>query len=59
YYIQNTSKPYSANYYSLSKNYIKNFGIYQFNESEINYLLGEPDQKKIDSFLESLYCVTL
>jgi adenine-specific DNA-methyltransferase len=27
YYIVNTSKPYSSGYYSLSKNYLRNFSI--------------------------------
>lgn len=59
YYIKNTSKPYSSNFYSLSRNYIKNFGIPSFNSDEVKYLIGESDQKKIDQFLESKYEVKI
>ena len=59
YYIRYTSKPYSAKYYSLSKNYIKHFGIYPFNETDTAFLLSENDQAKIDSYLERLYDIEL
>jgi adenine-specific DNA-methyltransferase len=59
FYIKHSSKPYSAKYYSLSKNYIKNFGIYPFSTTEIDYLLKEKEQSKIDSFLEHLYDVEI
>ena len=34
-----TSKPYSSDYYSLNGTYIKNFGIPDFDNSEIDFLL--------------------
>lgn len=55
YYILNTSKPYSSNYYSLNGGYIKYFGVYDFSENDINYLLNEDDNDKLDSFLYEKY----
>lgn len=55
YYIKSTSKPYSADYYSLNGNYIKNFGIYDFTEEEKEFLINENDRNLIDSFLEDKY----
>lgn len=37
-YIKNSSRPYGSGYYSLSKNYIKNFGVYHFSEEQKNYI---------------------
>ncbi|KAA6308297.1 Type IIS restriction enzyme Eco57I, partial [termite gut metagenome] len=34
YYMANTSKPYSAGYFSYAKNYVKNFGIYELSEQD-------------------------
>ncbi|WP_286760612.1 Eco57I restriction-modification methylase domain-containing protein [Salegentibacter sp. UBA1130] len=59
FYIVNTSKPYGSGYYSLSRNYIKNFGIYDFTEEQINYLIDTDDQHEIDLFLERLYEINL
>lgn len=59
FYILNTSKPYGSGYFSLSRNYIKSFGVYDFNEEQKKYLLQEDDQNKIDEFLELLYDVTV
>ena len=59
FYITNTSKPYGSGYYSLSNNYIKSFGIYQFNKKEKEILLNLKDQEKIDSYLEELYNIDL
>src|SRR6202012_3325811 len=30
FYIKNTSKPYGSSFFSLSSNYLKDFGVYQF-----------------------------
>ncbi len=38
YYIKTTSKPYTSNYYSLNGNYIRNFGICQLNNSELDFV---------------------
>lgn len=59
FYIVNTSKPYGSGYFSLSRNYIKSFGIYDFNEQQIEYLLQEDDQNKVDKFLEQLYGIEI
>lgn len=39
YYIQNTSKPYSGNFYALAKNYVKDFSICSLTADEENFLL--------------------
>lgn len=59
FYIVNTSKPYGSGYYSLSRNYIKNFGIYNFTDDHIDYLIHTEDQYEIDLFLERLYGIDL
>lgn len=59
FYISSTSKPYSAGYYSLNGNYIRNFGIYSFSEAEIDYLLSEKDINKVNIYFESKYEVNL
>lgn len=55
YYIKNTSKPYSNDYFSLAKNYVKNFGIPFFNEKERKKLIKLKSKKAINSFLEKKY----
>lgn len=59
YYIKSTSKPYSSEYYSLNGTYIKNFGIPDFSENDISFLINENDQTEIDSFLEDYYDVKI
>jgi adenine-specific DNA-methyltransferase len=59
YYIKTTSKPYSSDYYSLNGTYIKNFGIPDFSEEDIDFILNEANQDVIDSFLEDYYKVRL
>lgn len=59
FYITNSSKPYGSGYYSLSRNYIKNFGIYNFSEDQIDYLINSTSQIEIDNFLEDLYQIDL
>ena len=59
YYIKTTSKPYSSDYYSLNGNYINNFGVYNFSDEEINYILKEKNQKKLDLFIENKYGIQL
>lgn len=58
FYVLQTSRPYGSSYYSLSRNYIKNFGIYPFNEKEAAYLLEETDEAKINVFIEKCYGIT-
>lgn len=59
YYIKTTSKPYSSAYYSLNGTYIKNFGIPDFTENDIDFILNEANQNIIDDFLEDYYDVQL
>ncbi|WP_185226454.1 Eco57I restriction-modification methylase domain-containing protein [Chryseobacterium indologenes] len=59
YYIKTTSKPYNSEYYSLNGTYIKNFGIPEFTNSEIDFLTVEEDQEIIDEFLEDYYGIQL
>lgn len=54
-YITTTSKPYSSDYYSLNGNYINNFGIHNFSESEIDYIVHEDDKVNLDLFISSHY----
>lgn len=58
-YIRFSSKPYGSGYYSLSRNYIKNFGVYNFDDKEKDYIIDTNEQKKIDNFIESKYGVKL
>ena len=59
YYITKSSKPYGSGYYSLSRNYIKKFGIPDFTEKEIDFLLEEQDESKINNFLEEKYGISI
>ncbi|WP_321346109.1 Eco57I restriction-modification methylase domain-containing protein [uncultured Draconibacterium sp.] len=59
FYITKTSKPYGSGYYSLSRNYIKNFGIHVFSEDEIDKIISEEDLEKLNKFIESKYGVQL
>lgn len=59
YYIKTTSKPYSSEYYSLNGTYIKNFGIPDFSDNDISFLINEPNQIIIDEFLEDYYNIKL
>ncbi len=55
YYIKNTSKPYSGNYFALAKNYVKDFGICNLNENEKNYLLTTESFEERNDFLLEKY----
>ncbi|WP_430809484.1 MULTISPECIES: HsdM family class I SAM-dependent methyltransferase [unclassified Carboxylicivirga] len=59
FYIANTSKPYSSGYFSLSRNYIKNFGIYDFSDADIEYMLSETNKSELDKFIENRYGVVI
>lgn len=59
YYIKTTSKPYSSEYYSLNGTYIKNFGVPDFTENDVDFILNETNQNIIDNFLEDYYDVRL
>lgn len=55
YYIKSTSKPYSGKFFSVAKNYIKNFGICDLTELEKEELLDLSTPYKIDDFLMKKY----
>jgi len=55
YYITHTSKPYGSSYFALAKNYVKNFGYYQFSNGEKAALLEMTDKEEIDKFLMKIY----
>jgi adenine-specific DNA-methyltransferase len=59
FYIQNTSKPYTGNYFSVAKNYIKNFSICNLTEIEKIELLQLTDKNLIDVFLMKKYGIEL
>jgi adenine-specific DNA-methyltransferase len=55
YYIKTTSKPYSSDYYSLSGNYIRNFGVCNLDEEEKEYVLREENKSKLETFFAKKY----
>ena len=55
FYIKSTSKPYSGEFFSIAKNYVKNFGICDLNEHEKEKLINLNDQNEIDDFLMRKY----
>ena len=55
YYIKHTSKPYSGKFFSIAKNYVKNFGICDLTEQEIDRLNNLNDPNEIDGFLMRKY----
>jgi len=58
-YIRLSSKPYGSGYYSLSRNYIKNFGIYNFNVKEKEYIINATSKYDLDCFIEDKYNIQL
>ncbi|QNN44873.1 hypothetical protein [Pedobacter roseus] len=55
FYIKHTSKPYSGKFFSIAKNYIKNFGVCVLSQKQREKLLTLDSADKIDSFLEKIY----
>lgn len=58
-YIKLSSKPYGSGYYSLSRNYIKNFGVYNFDKEDKDFIIKTHEQKELDIFIESRYGIKL
>lgn len=54
-YIENKSKHYASGYFGLGKNYLKDFGICEFNEEEIELLLNMKSETEIDCFFLDKY----
>lgn len=59
YYMANTSKPYSAGYFSYAKNYVKNFGICDLNEEERHFLSNGVTKKEVNEFLIDKYKIII
>jgi len=55
FYIENTSKPYTSGYFSLSSNYIRHFGVCNFDEEEKKYVVREQNKEVLDKFFETKY----
>ena len=51
-YISNSTKDYASGYISMSRNYLKNFGVYQFSKAQKKTLLYEDN---VEGFLEKIY----
>ena len=58
YYIENSSKPYSGNFYALAKNYVKDFGICELSKEEEDFLL-KSNSKEREFFLMKKYEISL
>lgn len=59
FYIRHSSKPYGAGYFSLSRNYIKNFGIYDFSQEQKEFICNERNSIVLNEFIESIYGIEL
>lgn len=59
FYIQNSSKPYTSGYFSFSSNYIRNFGICNLDQDEIEFVINEKNKEVLDSFFETKYDIKL
>jgi adenine-specific DNA-methyltransferase len=55
FYVRHTSKPYSSGFFSLGKNYIKNFSIPSLLKEEEHFLLKTTDKNKILHLLLKKY----
>lgn len=58
-YVQMTSKRYSGGYYALAKGFIQNFGVVDCGRDEIEWLVRENDNEKVDAFLLERYGVPI
>ena len=55
-YIRATSKPYGGQFYALSKNYVKTFGVIEMTEEQ-RHIFVELSKDEADSYIEALYGV--
>jgi len=55
FYLYKTSKNYSGGFKSFAKNYIKNFSIPEFSQSEKSLLLSLSSEKEVNQFLSKKY----
>lgn len=54
-YISQSTKDYASGYISLSKNYIKNFGVCELNNDESKYLNKITSKEELDAFFNMKY----
>lgn len=54
-YVRNVSKNYNSNYYSLGKNFIKNFGIPDLSHFDKEYIINLSDRTEINKFFTLKY----
>ncbi len=54
-YVSSISKNYSSNYFSLGRNYIKKFGVYNFTEEQKKYIINENDFLRVNIFFNKIY----
>ncbi len=59
YYIKNTSKPYSGNFFALAKNYVKDFSICSLTKEEEDFLLITNSIKERNYFLIKKYGIVV
>jgi methylase of polypeptide subunit release factors len=59
FYVVHSSKPYGSGYYSLSRNYIKSFGVYDFNQNEREYIINQNDRNELNAFIEARYNIEI
>lgn len=59
FYVVHSSKPYGSGYFSLSRNYIKSFGVYDFNEDERKYMISEYNSDELNKFIEAKYNIKI
>jgi methylase of polypeptide subunit release factors len=59
FYLIHSSKPYGSGYFSMSRNYIKNFGVYEFNDEERQYIIEENNSVRLNKFIEAKYKIAL
>ena len=57
-YVSSISKHYASGYYSLGRNYIKNFGVFQFSTEDKKYLLNKNlNVDDLNIFINNKYCI--
>jgi len=59
FYITNSSRHYGSEYFSLSKNYFKNFGVFEFSDTDKEYIIAESDEERLNKFIEKAYAIKL
>ena len=57
FYVTKSSKPYGSGYYSLSRNYIKKFGIPEFTDEEVEFMLNQNNKEILNEFVDQKYGV--